>query len=174
MESMLKLRMDKLFSRSLFTGSKVDPYVVVETVWNIANQNLIAFANQIDQARLLWVRFEDFVKNPATIMQNICAFLEIPYEETVLTPYDGKKERMITGLGDPNILSHHEIDPKLADVWKEIRLPYPLDESTKAIASQLGYELPENEEEQPIDASIFNNPDLLKEYLSQNPDKKLK
>jgi phthiocerol/phenolphthiocerol synthesis type-I polyketide synthase E len=160
MESMLKLRLDKLFSRSLFMKDDIDPYVVVETVWNLANRNLIAFANQIDKERLLWVRFEDLVKNPAAIMKDICTFLEIPYQDTVLTPYDGKKERMMGGLGDPNILSHNCIDPKLADVWKEIRLPYLLDESTKTIACQLGYELTEDEKEQPIDESILKNMNL--------------
>lgn len=180
MESMLKLRLDKLFSRSLFMRNDVDPWVVVETVWNISNRNLLTFSNQIDKERIHWVRFEDFVQNPEAIMQNICAFLEIPYEDTILTPYDGKKERMISGLGDPNILLHNKIDPKLADVWKNIKIPHSLDESTKAIAAQLGYELPEVGEEQSIDDSILSSMNLsedevantLDELISENADEK--
>ena len=143
MESFLRLRFEQLFTPSLFVEKEVDPFVVAETVWATSNRNLLQFFDEIDAERYQMVKFEDLVKQPEATMQGLCQFLEIPFQEALIHPYDGKRERMMGGLGDPNILRHQQIDPKLADVWKSIQLPRPLDSGTIEIAKRLGYEVNE-------------------------------
>ncbi len=79
-------------------------------------------------------------------MTSICEFLEIPFDEAVLTPYQG--DRMTDGvsntamsLGDPNFLNHQTIDANLAETWREIELPKTLSTYTQNLAQQLKYEL---------------------------------
>lgn len=147
MESFLRVRLDQQFSSSLFEEENPDPYIIAETIWATANRNLLTFLTQeVDPQRYRLVRYEDLVHEPQTTMQQVCDFLEIPFNEAVLHPYDGRKDRMMGGIGDPNIMQHKGIDPKLGDVWKDIRLPRYLDETTKELAAQFGYELPENVE----------------------------
>jgi hypothetical protein len=142
MESILRLRFDRLFAPGLFGERDVDPYVVAETVWALSNRNLLAFFDGIEPDRCHRVRYEDLVRDPAGIMTGVCAFLGVPFDERVLAPYDGKRERMMGGLGDPNILQHKGIDKQLGDAWKRIQWPRRLDEGTRALAARLGYELP--------------------------------
>jgi phthiocerol/phenolphthiocerol synthesis type-I polyketide synthase E len=143
MESILRLRMDRLFGPSLFGDADVDPYVVAETVWALSNRNLIEFCDRVGRERCLWVRYEDLVQDPRAAMTRVCEFLELPFDERVLEPYDGKRERMMGGLGDPNILQHSRIEPGLGEAWKKIQWPRALDASTLALMTRLGYAVAE-------------------------------
>jgi hypothetical protein len=142
MDSILRLRFDRLFAPGLFGRSDVDPYVVAETVWALSNRNLLAFADEVGPARWHGVRYEDLVSDPAGVMAGVCGFLGIAFDERVLAPYDGKRERMMGGLGDPNIMGHKGIDKNLGEAWKKIDWPRPLDATTVTVAERLGYELP--------------------------------
>lgn len=142
MDSLLRIRLDKLFGPSLFEDHDVDPYVVAETVWAISNRNLLQFFDRIDPERYHWIRYEDLVSRPAEVMRELCRFLDVPFHEGVLRPYDGRRERMIGGLGDPNILQHTGIDAQLSEAWKKINWPRLLDASTQQLVARLGYELP--------------------------------
>jgi phthiocerol/phenolphthiocerol synthesis type-I polyketide synthase E len=141
MDSILRLRFDRLFAPGLFGDVDVDPHVVAETVWALSNRNLLAFFDSIEPERCHRVRYEDLVRDPAGIMTGVCGFLGLPFDERVLLPYDGKRERMMGGLGDPNILQHQGIDKNLGEAWKRIQWPRRLDEGTRALAARLGYEL---------------------------------
>jgi NAD(P)-dependent dehydrogenase (short-subunit alcohol dehydrogenase family)/acyl carrier protein len=143
MESILRVRFDRLFGPSLFGEVEVDPYVVAETVWALSNRNLLTFFERIGRERCLWVRYEELVAQPEKVMTGVCAFLGIPFDERVLAPYDGKRERMMGGLGDPNLLQHNRIEPDLGEAWKRIKWPRPLDPSTRELVTRLGYEVPE-------------------------------
>ncbi len=142
-ESLLRVRLDRLFAPSLFEDDDIDPYIVAETVWALCNCNLLRFFEQIEPARYHLVRYEDLVSDPARIMADLCQFLDVPFDATLLDPYDGRRERMMGGLGDPNIFQHDRIDPSLGEAWRNVNLPRRLDESTKELAMQLGYEWPE-------------------------------
>jgi phthiocerol/phenolphthiocerol synthesis type-I polyketide synthase E len=145
MESLLRIRLDKLFGPSLFDEPDVDPYAVAETVWAISNRNLLTFLDQIEPERCCWVRYEDLVSQTPQVMEGVCRFLGIPFHESVLNPYDGRRERMMGGLGDPNILQHSGIEAELGKAWKNIHWPRRLDASTQQLAARLGYDLPEIE-----------------------------
>lgn len=144
MESFLRVRLDQQFSSSLFDDPNPDPYIVAETIWATANRNLTTFLKGIDPARHRLVRYEDLVQSPEATMREVCELLSLPYDSALLTPYDGRRERMMGGIGDPNILTHTDIDPSLAETWREITLPRRLDPGTQLLAQQLGYELPHN------------------------------
>jgi phthiocerol/phenolphthiocerol synthesis type-I polyketide synthase E len=143
MESLVRMRFDRLFGPSLFGSADVDPYAVAETVWAMPNQNLLDFYARIGSERVHWVRYEELVSDPERVMKGVSDFLELPYDAGMVQPYDGKRERMLGGLGDPNILQHTRIEGERSDSWKRIQWPRALDASTRALATRLGYELPE-------------------------------
>ena len=141
-ESFARMRMDKL------VGSNSDPYQLAELIWRDSNQNIIDLAENIDTDRYHLVYYEDLVSKPREVLSGICDFLEIPFDEAVLSPYKG--DRMTDGvnekamsLGDPNFLSHRSIDARLAETWKKIELPSHLGKYTQQLAKQLKYELPQ-------------------------------
>lgn len=141
MESLLRLRMNRTFGPVLFQDSDVDPHAVAETVWALCNRNLLEFFDRIDRRRSHWVRYEDLVESPEQVMRGVCDFLEIPFDPRVLVPYDGKRERMLGGLGDPNIMQHQGIEAGLGQAWKRIKWPRPLDPTTLAVCDRLGYKI---------------------------------
>jgi len=140
-DSFTRLRMDKL------VGEEGNPYKIAENIWYQSNANTLKFFSQIDESKHHLMYYEDLVKNPRQVMENLCNFLEIPFNENVLNPYQGN--RMTDGIynksmsvGDPNFLKHQSIDPTLADTWKELKLPYQLSDRAVNLASNLKYELP--------------------------------
>ncbi|MCC0177306.1 alpha/beta fold hydrolase [Waterburya agarophytonicola K14] len=140
-ESFTRMRMDKLVG-----SGKSDPYEMAELIWRNSNQNIINFAEDIDRDRYHLVYYEDLVSKPRQVMTEICQFLDVPFNEAVLTPYQG--DRMTDGVsntamsvGDPNFLDRQTIDAKLAETWREIELPKPLGIYTQQLAQQLKYEL---------------------------------
>ncbi|MDJ0591359.1 MAG: alpha/beta fold hydrolase [Pleurocapsa sp. MO_226.B13] len=141
-ESFARMRMDKLI------GGDSDPYEMAELIWRDSNQNLLDFAQEIDPERYHLVYYEDLVSKPRQVITEICQFLDIPFNEALLTPYQG--DRMTDGvsstamsLGDPNFLNHQKIEAQLANTWREIRLPNPLGRYSQQLAKQLNYELPQ-------------------------------
>ncbi|BAZ45335.1 beta-ketoacyl synthase [Chondrocystis sp. NIES-4102] len=144
-ESFARMRMDKLVA-----SGESDPYQLAELIWRDSNQNILDFAQDIDPDRYHLVYYEELVKNPQAVMTGICNFLEIPYDEAVLAPYQG--DRMTDGvtdkamsLGDPNFLNHQTIDSQLAETWRNIELPSPLGTYSQQLAKQLRYELPQTD-----------------------------
>nr|MDJ0578218.1 alpha/beta fold hydrolase [Xenococcaceae cyanobacterium MO_234.B1] len=145
-ESFARMRMDKLIG-----SGNSDPYQLAESIWSQSNQNILDFAAGIDKNKVLLVHYEKLVSQPEKVMKEVCDFLEIPFDAAVLTPYQGN--RMTDGvnntsmsIGDPNFLTRKQIDPKLADAWREINLPAPLNYLARDISSNLNYELPQEAE----------------------------
>ncbi len=142
-ESFARMRMDKLIS-----SGAADPYQLAELIWRESNQNILNFAQDIDPERYHRVYYEDLVSKPQEVLTGICDFLEIPFDQAVLTPYQG--DRMTDGvsdtamsLGDPNFLNHQQIDAQLGSTWKEIKLPAVLGTYSQQLAQQLQYQLPQ-------------------------------
>ncbi len=149
-ESVMRIRLDKLFSPVIYGSDDVDAAVVGEKAWLTSNRNLLTFLKDIDQDRQHRVYYEDLVSNPEQTMRGVCEFLEIPYDPAVIQPYDNKRERMISGIGDPNILKHDKVDARLSETWRKVKLPWRLGDEAQQLAAELGYELPA--ESQPADA----------------------
>ena len=141
-DSFVRTRLDKLFA-----NGNMDPARLAEHIWATTTSNTLDFLGTIDPQRHLLVKYEALVTDPVKVAQEICAFLELPYDPAVLTPYIG--ERMTSGahgeslsIGDPNFLKRSTIDSTLADAWKKASLPYRLGGFARRIAGELGYELP--------------------------------
>jgi pimeloyl-ACP methyl ester carboxylesterase len=142
-ESFCRLRMDKLVA-----AGDNDPYALAEAIWTDSNRNILDFCQQLPPERHHLVRYEDLVTKPRPVMEKLCQFLEVPFDEAVLTPYAG--QRMTEGIhqqslpiGDPNFLQHKQIESQLAENWQKIQLPRPLSSDARHIASSLAYELPQ-------------------------------
>ncbi|MDJ0634241.1 MAG: alpha/beta fold hydrolase [Xenococcaceae cyanobacterium MO_188.B29] len=142
-ESFARMRMDKLIG-----AKNSNPYQLAESIWTNSNQNILDFQQLIDRDRLLLVQYEELVTQPRQVMERVCDFLAIPFDEAVLQPYQG--DRMTDGvhstsmsLGDPNFLNHQTIDAQLGETWRKIKLPSLLGTTAQQIARQLNYELPQ-------------------------------
>ena len=142
-ESFARMRMDKLVG-----SGDANPYELAELIWRDSNQNILDLARDIDPERYHLVYYEDLVSKPQAVLTEICDFLDIPFDEALLTPYQG--DRMTDGvsdramsLGDPNFLTHQKIDARLAEIWREIKLPSLLGSYSQQVARQLEYELPQ-------------------------------
>jgi acyl transferase domain-containing protein/acyl-CoA synthetase (AMP-forming)/AMP-acid ligase II/pimeloyl-ACP methyl ester carboxylesterase/acyl carrier protein len=141
-ESFARLRMDKLLGLS-----HSNPYEIGESIWQKTNQNILNFIKEIDNQKVYQVYYEDLVTQPEKIMKEMCNFLEVPFSESVLNPYEG--ERMTEGVhnqsmsvGDPNFNTRRHIDSKLADHWRQVQLPIFLNPVTANLALSFHYQLP--------------------------------
>ncbi|CAG0937721.1 phthiocerol/phenolphthiocerol synthesis type-I polyketide synthase D [Thermoflexales bacterium] len=181
-ESVTRIRLDKLFSPVIYGTTEVDSHVVAEKVWVTSNRNTLAFLQHVPPERQLCVRYEELVSRPEEIMRGVCDFMEIPYDPAVIEPYDNKRERMISGMGDPNILKHDKVDAQLGESWRKIHLPWQLGAQARQLAHELQYELP-NETETPyltiLDKDLLLTTDTTKmaglmENVAQMSDEEVK
>lgn len=115
-----------------------DPHLYAERVWQERNDHLLRLAQRIDTKRYHRVYYEQLVQEPVQTMSALCGFLQIPFEEATLRPYDGC--RLISGPGDYDVFQHQEIEPVLSKTWQLVNLPYPLQTSTLELATYFGYE----------------------------------
>jgi pimeloyl-ACP methyl ester carboxylesterase/aryl carrier-like protein len=139
-ESLLRMRFDKL------VGTQQDPYLWAEQVWLEAQQNACRFLDSVEPQRKCVLSFETLVAQPEATMRTLAAFLGVPYQEAMLTPYSG--QRMTDGItassrpiDDPNFLRHDRIDPAAANAWLDRPRPWTLSGQSVRIAEQLGYHL---------------------------------
>jgi thioesterase domain-containing protein len=140
-ESFVRNRLDRLVE---IQGS--DPLTLGEEYWTRCNANLADFLAGIEPDRQRQVRFEDLARDPEAVCHSLCEFLAVPFDERLLTPYDGRRmtdgvHAASLGVGDPGFLRRHAIEPALADAWRIVRLPRAVRENCRRMADRLGYEL---------------------------------
>ena len=141
-ESFARMRMHKLIGME-----QADPHRLAEQIWTASHRNLTEFFGGIDPARRCLIRYEDLVTRPDEIMRGLCEFLEIAFDPSLLTPYDGRRmtdgvHSQSLGVGDPGFLARNRINPSLADAWRSAACAAPLGEAAKAAAADLGYDFP--------------------------------
>jgi len=115
-----------------------NPWLFAEKVWALHNRNILDFLGNIAPQRQLALCYEDLVAGPETKMRELCQFLCIPFDDAPLNPFDEVSQRL--GGGDPNLLTHRQIDPALATGWKKRPPPQALSPFTREVAAELGYE----------------------------------
>ncbi|MGK7888656.1 MAG: sulfotransferase [Leptolyngbyaceae cyanobacterium] len=134
---------------ALANKEQPDPYPVAEKIWVKSHRNALALADQLPPERYHRIRYEDLVRHPAATMEQLCQFLHLPFVTDLLQPYEGQRmqqgDHSAEALGDPNFLTHHTIDAKLADAWRTIQLPYRLGAKAQQLANQLNYSLPQEQ-----------------------------
>lgn len=121
-------------------SSEHDPEAQAERHWVLCNRNILTFLERTGHPAHR-LRFEDLVAAPDQSMRAVCAAIGVDHRPEVLAPYDGGA-RMIDGVGDPNLHEHDRIEPELGDAWRRIRLRRQLGPAARALAAELGYDLP--------------------------------
>jgi acyl carrier protein len=137
-------RIDQLsFRENLGYGSRQ----MAELLWVISHQNILEFLSAIPEERKHRVVYENLVKQPRSVMEGICEFFSLNFDEEMLDPYQNQDGKMTDGtqpssrmLGDPNFHSHKSIDAGMAETWKKVDRPVALSEITWRLAEELGYE----------------------------------
>jgi len=143
----------------LIAARGVDPYALAEEVWTSANANLLELAERLPGERYFRVSFEDLVRRPRPVLEAICRFLDVPFREEVLTPYEG--ERMTDGVthrslpvGDARFHEHEGINPERAEAWRRVELARPLGFEARRVARRLGYSLDRGGASEPSTAVV--------------------
>ncbi len=140
-----------------------EPYRLAEQVWQACNQNIRTFASTLDAERHYTLRYEDLVVDPEPTMRGLCAFLDLPFDPAVLTPYEGR--RMTDGVtaqsmavDDPNFRQRNQIEAHLAKIWQGIQLPHRLSTTSQTLAAQFDYPLPQEQAVATASAPLLAKP----------------
>ncbi len=143
-QSYLTSGMDQIFGH----GYSYPPRAKAELFWNIVNQNILEFLENVPEERRFFLQYEDLVTNPEYEMRRLCDALGIDFHPDMLDPYGDPVARMTDPVhpesrmvGDPRFMQHRRIDPSLAT--KGIVLPPgdALSALTLELARKLDYHL---------------------------------
>ncbi|MFK8183936.1 MAG: sulfotransferase [Phormidesmis sp.] len=171
-------RMESLFENALyihlsrhpygmirsFTDAKLDQLVPflsrspfsarqrAELIWATSQHNIQTFLHSVDKRRQLHVRYEDLVKATAPTMQKVCQFLQLPFNNALLNPYESLAQRMTAGnaagnevnaqmSGDLKFHLHSQIEAGMADRWRQFHTEDFLSDTSLTLARTLGYEV---------------------------------
>jgi acyl carrier protein len=117
-----------------------------EMAWLICHQNILEFLKSVPLHRQFRLKFEDLVTDPETSMEEVCDFLDIDFEASMLEPYEEKQKRMTDGVravskmsGDLKFHLHKGIDPDMAERWKHYYTEDFLGTMTWELAESMGY-----------------------------------
>ncbi|MEN8215020.1 MAG: amino acid adenylation domain-containing protein [Pseudomonadota bacterium] len=120
---------------------------LAELLWLQCHQNILEFLQTIPASRQYALKFEDLVNHPQPTIENLCDFLERPFDPNMLQPYQNKKRSMTDGLyvdgnmlGDIKFHTHQQIDAKVAEGWKNTYRVDFLGDITWTLAEQFGYQ----------------------------------
>jgi amino acid adenylation domain-containing protein len=115
--SYLEARLDEVYRFPL------PPRRQAELVWQLGHQHILDFLAAVPAPRHHRLQFEELVRDPRGVMEDLCRFLGLDFHPGLLTPYEG--ERMTGGIhpesrmmGDPKFLEHRRIEPRTADRWR--------------------------------------------------------
>ncbi len=109
---------------------------LTESEWRTQNENTKKFLSDITNERHTSVLYEELVRSPDSVMRAVAEFIGVKFDDAILDPYSG--ERLITGIGDPNITSRDKVDPQLAESWKTNLGDYTFDNETIELANKFG------------------------------------
>ncbi len=117
-----------------------------ELIWRESHRNISKFLKKIPNDRQFRIIYEDLVKNPERVMQQMCDTIGLPFHPNLIQPYLDIEKKMTDGLydsskpmGDPNLLKHGNIQAQKAEEWKKVNEDNFLSSTTWKLAKQLGY-----------------------------------
>lgn len=127
---------------------KVGPGVEsAEDAWNVANSNIRDFLATQPAESWTRIRYEDLVTDPRSTLQQVMDTFGLPFDEALLTPYDGDRMREgpkgARAIGDPNMAGRGKLQPELATKWLDGFDPRRVSSETRTLAKSLGYDLSE-------------------------------
>jgi amino acid adenylation domain-containing protein len=122
-----------------------------EVMWYVSQRNILEFLEKIPAERQMRVRFEDLVRRPREVSEELATFLGVEFHPAMLEPHAEREKRMtdaVAGhtemLGDIKFHNHRGIDPRAAERWQSRTRP-ALGEITWRLAEHLSYERPQQE-----------------------------
>ncbi len=143
-QSYLDSKLDQVFG----TGYPFTPREKAELFWIIANQNIREFLRSIPEERHFFLHYEDLVRNPQSVTQQLCEFLNVPFDSEMLNPYANPHQKMTDGVhpesrmvGDPKFHRHKQIDAFLAEKWHTLPEGDILSDEAVQLAEALGYRI---------------------------------
>jgi amino acid adenylation domain-containing protein len=123
------------------------PRELAELIWTLSQQNIREFLSGVDERRQHDVVFEELIAEPRRVLEGVCEFLGLAFEDEMLEPYRDKRRRMTDGihevshmLGDITFHQHREIEAGVGERWRKSSRQYFLGEVTLKEAEALGYE----------------------------------
>jgi amino acid adenylation domain-containing protein len=144
-DSFEKARMDRLYE----IESELSTRALGELVYVVSHRNILDFLSGIPAERHHRVRFEDLVTEPRSVMEGVCGFLGLDFDEEMLEPYREKQKRMTDGVhplsrGLVDIKFHQRsgIDSEAASAWRGSGGDARLGSLTWELAESLGYPKP--------------------------------
>ncbi len=118
-----------------------------ELLWIICHQNILDFLSGVAPQRQLQIRFEDLVRNPRPVIENICNLLGISFDPLLLDPYRQQERRMTDGINalsvgmtDAKFHQYSGINAAAADAWRRIVDTDFLSAEAWRLAALFGYE----------------------------------
>jgi hypothetical protein len=146
MESFVRMRFHRLLGNHWLVWDE-NPWVFGEKFWTSSYRHIMEFTAGVDPERCHRISYEELVTEPERVMGGVCGFLEIPYDPAMTRPYEGDRmlrhpaDPRMPSIGDPNLLSHRDLDPTLAESWKRVHPPQSPADLTRRVAGELEYDL---------------------------------
>jgi len=144
MTSFEEARLDQVFFRYPHDFSRRQ---LAELIWVISQENILDFLEEVSAERQHRLHFEELLREPRRVMEQLCEFLNLEFTEAMIEPYRNKERRMTDGIhpeskmhGDMKFHEHQGIDASTAERWKRSGLIGELGEITWQLAERLGYE----------------------------------
>lgn len=141
-------RIDLMLESSLRDKLPYSRQELAELNWLLCHRNILEFLCNVPPERHTRVRFEDLVKDPRSIMEQLCAFLHLDFHPGMVQPYREKEQRMTDGIhpeglmmGDVKFHEHADIDPAIADNWRQTKAgkEYSPGSAARRLAAEFGY-----------------------------------
>ena len=136
-------RLDQL---SLSENFGYSPRQLAELIWIVSHRNMNAFLSEVPEERRCRVYFEELVREPRGVMEQVCARLGLEFDEEVLTPHRNQRAKMTDGphplsrmLGDAKFHTFKSIEPGVADSWRQAERPITLSDMALRMAEEFGY-----------------------------------
>ncbi len=137
-------KLDQIFFRYEHSYSRRQ---LAEVIWTLSHQNIVEFLQRVPRERQHRVKFEDLLRQPQPVMDDLCRFLGLDLHPDMLQPYKDRERRMTDGihaesrmLGDVKFHSYDRIDARVGDRWKEGDVSNDIGKTTWEVAAAFGYE----------------------------------
>lgn len=120
-----------------------------ELVWLHSHRNVLNFLKKVPADRQFRMSYEELVKNPESVMRQMCQAVGLPFHPDLLRPYQNLDKKMTSGIyhesrsmGDTHFDQKKKIDPEKAEDWKGVLKDNFLSEKTWELAQELNYSSP--------------------------------
>jgi amino acid adenylation domain-containing protein len=141
--SFVEAQLDQIFPRF---AHPFDGREVAELIWVISQQNILGFLKEVEPGRQHRVVFEELVSNPRQVLEGLCEFLDVEFDEQMLEPYAEREKRMTDGiraeskmLGDVKFHQYGRVEAGVSERWRKQSGTLRTGAITRHLAEELGY-----------------------------------